>query len=88
VAATVTSDGCELGRHSGRWGQRLRALHDPVVILLDKKHHMRVVITPEKGKERAQKHFTDGISSGGGEEAEAVARGECGGSGGQRRMRV
>jgi hypothetical protein len=39
--------------------RRARALHDPVVNLLDKKRRMRVLITPEEGKGRAQRHFTD-----------------------------
>jgi hypothetical protein len=37
-----------------------------VVNLLDKKRRMRVVITPEKGKGRAQRHFTDDESFNGG----------------------
>jgi hypothetical protein len=30
-------------------------------MLLDKKHRVRDMITPEKGKIEAKKHFTDGI---------------------------
>jgi hypothetical protein len=37
------------------------------MILLDKKRRRRAMITPEKGKEKANEHFTDGVSFGGGE---------------------
>jgi hypothetical protein len=39
-------------------------------------------------KRKARVSFTDGVSSSGGEEAEATTRGECGGSGGQGRVKV
>jgi hypothetical protein len=39
-------------------------------------------------RKKARNNLTDGIFSGGGEETEAVARGECGGSGGKGRVRV
>jgi hypothetical protein len=49
-----------------------------VVIFLDNEHHMRAMITTEKKKEGDKEHFTDGVSSGGGEEAEAAVLRECG----------
>jgi hypothetical protein len=48
-------------------GTRAKALHDPVTILLDNKHLVRDIITPEKEKIEAKEHFTDGVSSGGSE---------------------
>jgi hypothetical protein len=56
-----------LGRHSGGREREPQALHDPVTILLDKKHHVRDMITPGKENIEAKEHFTNGVSSGGGE---------------------
>jgi hypothetical protein len=57
----------QLGRRSGGREQEPQALHDLVTIFLDKKHRVRDMITVEKEKKGANKHFTDGVSSGGGE---------------------
>jgi hypothetical protein len=50
-----------LGRRSDEREQEPQALHDPVTILLDNKHHVRDVITLEKEKIEAKEHFTDGV---------------------------
>jgi hypothetical protein len=51
----------QLGRRSGGREQEPHVLHDPVKMLLDKKRRVRDMITPEKEKIVAKKHFTDGI---------------------------
>jgi hypothetical protein len=57
------SDQCRrwLVRRSGWREQEPQVLHDPVTMLLDKKRRVRDMITPEKEKIEAKKHFTDGV---------------------------
>jgi hypothetical protein len=48
-------------------GTRAQVLHDLVTILLDNKRRVRDIITLDKEKIEAKKHFTDDVSSGSGE---------------------
>jgi hypothetical protein len=50
-----------LGRRSGGREQEPQVLHNLVKMLLDKKCRVRDMITPEKEKIEAKKHFTDGV---------------------------
>jgi hypothetical protein len=46
---------------SGGREQEPLVLHNPVTMLLDKKRHVRDMITPEKENIEAKKHFTNNV---------------------------
>jgi hypothetical protein len=87
VMATRISDGGELGRRTDGGGQGATLFGEEERVPGTGEARISIERERERRK-KARNNFTDGVFSGGDEEAEEVARGECGGSGGQGRMKV